>query len=572
MLHYLISTRSFADAICALTQIRYLPPLAIVSSLLWVLSPLGSQSSLRIIYTKDKRVNATTNVRYLDTGPLRSSFIEWSLNNEQSITHQHAAIDAYDATLLSIMQQPGFVLESPTDSWGNAKVPWIENLNASMNTGNWLDTTQLGGVDSYSSLTGIQVHDLPLYGTITLPIETSYISLNCTPLLQKRSFSGRPGSLHARISCPSCPSWTANYFQRCAEDPLNIWCIRLAAYLGLSNPQNNPSEDIGPFSARTISLDIWESHIYDTPRNPLEELRHGQGNAWSAKCAVFEKRVEVLVECESEKCHSTAIRYSQIDNRPANITALDYWVSHIFPNGLEPQIYAGLAPQFVSQPFTRHTEPTHVTNLFSNITEKTLSARLGAVLNTYIQNYLSCNIVEPFNVTRYLISQNLGEEEFWGPRYTSADGLSAVTVSADFGTAWANLQAHFNGYAGLFRYTAATNATITHKTEVYQADPLWITLLLLCSLTTMTIGIINIVRESRLLIPDRFDPVIGLTYNNPDLGIPWGCSTVGVEDRLRLLSKLEVQVGDLAGNEEIGKIGFALKNKVCLVRKEKLYD
>ncbi|KAI3319507.1 hypothetical protein HD806DRAFT_525491 [Xylariaceae sp. AK1471] len=570
-LHYLMTTRSSSDAISAITRISYVSPVITLSSLLWALSPLGGQASLRVLYTVQRITSTIGTIRYLDTGPLRHSLLDWSLN-EDGLSRIQQDLDAgLDATMFSAMEQPTQTLNGPTDSWGNAKIPIIDHLHDSEGSDAWWDTTRLKGADSYSSVLGIPVHEIPLTGTNDLSIETSYLKLNCSSLTRPKFYGGPVNDFNFRLSCPNCPAWNISHSsKRCKEDSSYPWCSRLAAFLGLELPHTT---NIDRVDTRTnfIIVDIWTNPDTNSHATPQEQLDRNQGYAWSTTCAVAEIHVEAKLRCESERCHANSIRYSQIDKRPPNITPLDYWASKVLPSGLNPGIQTSSIASYLRRPNEREMAPPDFDSFYSDVTAEQFSVRLGAILNTYLQIYLASNLIHPLRVSQTLTSQRSSLEDIWGPEYTPVDGLKVISKSSDLGIVWTNIRERFKGYGGSLRYYATTNVTTSNSNEVYRADPLWITLLVLCSLSGITIGIVGLICEARSLAPDRFDPVLGLTFDNTELGLPLGGSAVGVDDRLCLLNQLVVRVGDVARDEEIGRIGLAIESRVSPVRRERFY-
>lgn len=78
--------------------------------------------------------------------------------------------------------------------------------------------------------------------------------------------------------------------------------------------------------------------------------------------------------------------------------------------------------------------------------------------------------------------------------------------------------------------------------------------------------------ESRSLAPKRFDPVIGQTFDNPDFGLDPGGTTLDVDDRLRLLGQLEIQIGDVRKDWDVGRISFAVKENVAPLKLGRFYE
>ena len=123
---------------------------------LWGLSPLGGQSSLRLLSTRELSISGNQPVYYLDTSNDTRSWFDDSMGgmgNDKWIT------SIYLACLLA----PNRTLSAATDLWNNVKIPMIETLPDydPDNTANpWIPVNRSQGL-AYSSLTGLMVAGLP---------------------------------------------------------------------------------------------------------------------------------------------------------------------------------------------------------------------------------------------------------------------------------------------------------------------------------------------------------------------------------------------------------------------------
>lgn len=541
-------TRNTSSAIQALKQTRNASPLVALSILIWALSPLGGQASLRILSTINYTDTVIGLARYADTGPLRHIYTHLIMN---PLDNRNYWQNMAGAEMLTALNQPVDVYERPMDIWGNVKVPWIDKLDPG-HSGTWIDTADVRGADTYSSLIGIPIHALSPLGVKDLFIETSYLTLNCSTLRKKELYLYDPRSHEEilRISCPECPDWNNTYpYKVCAAGSSQAKRTRLATFLGLETPTTDP-----PRGANIIVVDIWPMSDYFRDEPGID--------GWSTNCTVIEKHVEVHAQCDVKGCHSEAIRHSEKDKRPANFTAFDYWAGYALSNRTLVPFDPGDAVQYLSVS-SNQTEfgGTDYDHLVSNVTEDQLSLRLGAFINSYVQIYLMCMLVRPKE------SSSLA----WGPEYVPSEGLRLWTQSSDL----QHVDYHIQGLLpteDILHLFALTNVTTSTDIEVYQAKAVWVASLLICSLTVLCLGIFGIICESRSLAPKRFDPVIGQTFDNPDFGLDPGGTTLDVDDRLRLLGQLEIQIGDVRKDWDVGRISFAVKENVAPLKLGRFYE
>lgn len=476
-----------------------------------------------------------------------------------------------DAELLTAIWQTKSTLDSPMDLWGNAKIPWIDMESNSNNTDSWLQTSNLGGADSYSSLIGLPIHDLPPSGTTELSIETSYLSFFCSPFsIMKTSDDSHRIRSNIRLSCPGCPKWNRTPSETCSADPHISQCSRLTSFLGLTDLYSNGLADIDPPTANTLIVEIRPGPgQYEAINQESTKMTHG----WSTRCDVLEKHVEVRIKCENGNCHSEAIRPSQLDTRPPNLTAFDYWATQVLPKKELLPIYEPGPVMYLSRGSNQsELEPIDVETAFSHVTEELFSLRIGAIMNTYFQIWLSLMQVRPLTTFGFQRLTGLEGTEPWGPGYIPANGLKLHTQSSD---SWQTIigkpDEFLDGRKELYWYAEANITTSVGK-EVYQPVAIWVAVLLFCSLSITCIGILGIICKSKSLAPNRFDAVFGHTYDNPDFGLDSGATTLGVDERLRLLGHLEVRVGDVRKGWDVGRIGLAMKDNVSTLKLGRSYE
>jgi hypothetical protein len=97
---------------------------------------------------------------------------------------------------------------------------------------------------------------------------------------------------------------------------------------------------------------------------------------------------------------------------------------------------------------------------------------------------------------------------------------------------------------------------------VYSPDLIWNGLLIFSSVVLLVTGCFGIIVSFLTNAPDIFDPVISQTYDNPHMRLPAGGSTLDTIDRSRLLRDVEVRVGDINCDQDVGKLVFAVAGDV----------
>ncbi|KAI1332934.1 hypothetical protein F5Y16DRAFT_407492 [Xylariaceae sp. FL0255] len=546
--------KNTSDAFVSLKYIRSVTSLITPAIFIWALSPLGGQASLRILNTRNDTFDTITTARYTDTGPLKHSWMfkwfsyvdrpgegsPWHTNNRSDQWMCHAAY-----------QQLEF-LEGPMDLWGNVKIPRIELLNDNGSDG-WIDTTEVRGVDSFSSLVGIPIHNLSGTGRHSLFIETSYLVLNCSRLEKSSAF---PRSIPDRkniemaLDCPGCPDWGMQSVEKsCSASPLPLSCQRLASFLGLKG-QFEPANPVD------INIHIFPGTIRlftDLPSN----------HSWSARCSATETRVEAHIACIGHRCHTKAVRSSRNDKRSGNLTAFDHWAGHALLDNIL------WSCQGIFLKYLTTTDPhgwsAAVPRPFSNLVGKDtadnqLSLRLASLLDGYIRSQM-----EPPGPAVSFYPTG------WGQSYTPITGLRLVTQSNDVAKVTDDID-KFYRTGNLDIRDAEANVTTNHDTEVYDPVILWAVILLMCSLTGLAVGVLGIFCDFMSRAHRVFDLVYSFTYNSENFNLKHGGTTLDIEARAEIFGDLRVRLGDLRPYSDVGYIGFALEEKVAALEHGRLYE
>ncbi|KAK3080643.1 hypothetical protein LTS18_014486 [Coniosporium uncinatum] len=121
-LELLVSCRTLATTIKSLYQLRKFSALTISILALWVLSPLGSQASLRTLLEKPSYITDIRTMSYLDTS-LNTSRNSIFTSGDMGILGL-APPNMYNALLLL----PTQAKLSPQDEWRNIRIPRLESF------------------------------------------------------------------------------------------------------------------------------------------------------------------------------------------------------------------------------------------------------------------------------------------------------------------------------------------------------------------------------------------------------------------------------------------------------------
>jgi hypothetical protein len=216
----------------------------------------------------------------------------------------------------------------------------------------------------------------------------------------------------------------------------------------------------------------------------------------------------------------------------------------------------------------QQAQESNMVNL-TRIDPQLLADRASMLLNTALQVFMA-----PGGFNGDLPTSNM---TIYGPPHIPANGVN-ITAMAVNSSAKAPLRMGADDLVAVpvLRFApfiaANTTAQVTTFAEVIRPDYGWVFVLILSSSVLVAMGITGMCLGRNVKGPDVFDPLMGLTYNNPHLNIPGSHSTLGGTDRARLLADVTVRLGDVHPYNEIGKIGLGHTAEVKQLLERRLYE
>ncbi|KAJ4340059.1 hypothetical protein N0V87_002679 [Didymella glomerata] len=565
---------------------------------LWALSPLGGQASLRLMQRTDQPSFESNKLRYLTTGPAGPAF---GITTEGFLRRKYAeAGSLYNAALLA----PLATKVGPQDIWGNVKIPSLDTFNQSApGADGWFDVLSRNLLpETYSSLVGVPIVGLSERAESNFTLEYNYLAVNCNPFTQKR-YPGQHGTDDATAT---------NYAKMNEMIPGYVW-------------RNKSQDDSHPFDAAQGRA----SFLIDTPRdlargagavvkNETEQNilmgrldgffgnynrsrlsqaesetprqltfasvyginRGGDEQGLSiTNCSLFQHHVEASIKCTGIECAVDRLRKSRTDTRPNALTQLEnfsitYAIAKEFPTAIKFNEGSSPTELFMmntsAYPFTKKAGrlfPNEVYANLSDLSPEVFSRRLSLVLNTYTQ--LSTQSTGYFGS----LTGNLSA---YGPDTLPVTDINAylpANLSATEHT-WDDWSTPFQQKVIDLDYPflgATTTATAKSTTQIFACNFAWVALLLASSIIILVTGLVAVILKRRTLGPEMFGFVASMTYENPWLNLPTGGTMLDSMERARLLKDIEVQIGDVRGDEDVGHIAFAAGVPLRKLERGRLY-
>lgn len=490
--------------------------------MLWLLSPLGGQASIRVNSPQQVSTVDSTTVYYFNNtgdgingafvGAGISSMKETSLN---SILH---------ATLLSMNQNKRH------DIWGNIRIPcWdyvVMNADSRDEEG-WYNFVQDDNTE-YSSMTGIVVSSLQDNLDTNFTLQSSEFSLTCS----------EPHFFPMNVS----KNGTARYGG-------------FAEWAGPLLIRTNMSQDI--FSNEVGNEAEWNSYLLDTnwavntsdPNQSFNVIYASQGakqvEIGAYDCAVKMMHTESDVLCKGSDCQVRRVRlHKSNSSTPGNIpfslnqASIPFnmlkWLSSA--TWMSDWYIVSPVDWYVSgsnAPFPRvdMIEYSDRDLTYRNISTDTVSVRLSSLINTAYQSSYQ------LSATSQPPSQNITALSLGLNSSTAAQGLGYTTIN--------------------------TTATTVLTQSRFVASIPWIATTIVIALIMLFCGMATLVFKYTSHAPDILGYVSSMTRDNPDfdrVDIDREGTLNGLQ-RARKLKNLVVQITSDRFKGEQGEQGyFTMRN------------
>jgi hypothetical protein len=147
---------------------RHIDKFGIIMMLVWVLSPVGGQSSLRLLSYQPRIITLGSAAWYypVEAYPFANMVYYWD-----AFQFHHVSVPYMTAIQYSTQN-----INSSMDMWGNVKIPAIKSLGtyrSDEHSDLWHKVTNESGI-TYSSLFGIPIIGLPKVGNTTFSLISHY--------------------------------------------------------------------------------------------------------------------------------------------------------------------------------------------------------------------------------------------------------------------------------------------------------------------------------------------------------------------------------------------------------------
>ncbi|CVL03946.1 uncharacterized protein FMAN_14915 [Fusarium mangiferae] len=500
VLEQLIGSQNLATAIERIFVIRTNAVIGIIILTSWLLSPLGGQSSSRLL--QDAKFDLVSNgtVYYADPA--------YQVSQSRWIDYRHSVGATYAASLLSSSKQKA----SPRDIWGLPKIPQLSHDRLDNGSYDLYDVNKsdfVSGKASYASLLGIKIQGLvrpnePTKFNFTIP--TSYFHVDCDFV---DSFDPLRGKL--------------------TKNQTNIVDLFYKF----------PS-----FSAFNILPQSWfnadgEEDDINSPYQFIYVKQMRGSQLYVVKCATHEVKVETTIHCgpgdPATTCEARQQRRLSTENQagsslyPPSVTRSDLRLKE-----LSYALYAwaqasgdkdGVQPSPSEMYLMKDENPYEFTSQLPWTKEDlakfpyVFSRRMTTAFNTYWDAGL--NPGGHTNVSYGTIPLH------------NMNGLETGQTYKD-------------------SFMNTTMGTRITTIDVYSAQRIWVGLLLFTTMVLQILAICGLIIEILIQGPDVLGFASTLTRDNPFVPLPAGGSHLDGPERARCLKNMRLELVDVRPEDETG--------------------
>ena len=400
------------------------------------------------------------------------------------------------------------------DLWGNIRLPSIERLAQNGSTA-WIDIPD-SAVLSYPSLVGLPVVGIPKAGNTTFMLPGSYLNVACDSF----DAAGNVSTNYTGLT----PGGNTDYaFTADSTAGLTIAVSQpLTVVSGTSYNVSDfiPNTSIGARDARRL---IWDSV------------------GLHAECKLYTTYVDVNISCAGSICSPSSARRSPQPPRDRNLTVFD------LGRGDALDVIGFL--QTLTQTFPEDGDED-------------------------IQSPILAYIIDPYNAVSYVdpnmtIIYDIGKECF---ELRLAQVLNAQLL---LGIEPSSLTGNFNTTA----YTQFTQeepidimAITSTEQDRLHYNRIWLGILILASLALFCIAAVATILRLITLVPDVLGTLSIAMLDNRCQSVI-GNTMWSSNERVVKMKGVQVQLGDVEPNGDIGRIGLAVpvEDVISEVQKGRFY-
>jgi hypothetical protein len=421
-------------------------------------------------------------------------------------------VNAANAILGTSLLTAGFNKKQTQDVFGNIKIPAIESIDNITAANGWVPVNATGDF-IYASMLGMPFVIPGGSGNVTFDMTTWYWRLQ-NPNMTNFVYQSDKRSSFPLLP-PYYPADNSSTFTN-ITDKNGMW------QFGIPVKFNASTQASMPF--------IFEQS------NWLGEIGK---DLTRFSATLVPQAIDVSVACVRSACRATAVRNATVESNDRsmfNWTFFNNWflnyLAKAFPIPHSGTAFPGVMERYIANPDSNPygTEDYNISlALHDRVTAPQLAARLSQVLNTYwIAHAAGSNAAAGFNTTRY--SAKMAAEN--------------------------NIR---------------NNTATFHDTQdFFHVDKAWLAVLCLATIFILLAATLSGFVTWLRIGPDAIDTISALTRGDLRLRMEAG-TTLDADERVRLLKDIELKIGDIYSEQEVGGISIGRSQDTVSLEKTRVY-
>ncbi|CAM1509498.1 Fc.00g032370.m01.CDS01 [Cosmosporella sp. VM-42] len=404
-LEQLMGSRTLGSTFLTQIQLGSYNLLGFSLLLVWVFSPFGGQSLLRMLDLRLSTVVHSSNIIRFDS-EAQSNFADWTPGSASGAASTEEWLSILDSMYNALLLSPDSVKYDSMDLWTNLKIPMLQSYGNE--SSEWQQVPRVGF--EYSALVGFPLTNVSK-GNTSFSIETSYVQLECAKP-QKIDFEDGgeiPLNVTGFGSLPEpVPNGTWYGLPLNGTTDAATWNLGLDTFVDTiwrnfsfyddRGIEKSQTERPGMFTNETgieagPTKLLFQAELSDNPNSPPDHV--------NTTCGVSQKYVESWVTCSRTNqlarpnCTVVEQRDSQKPHSPENISQLSFPLIFSYISGRLPRAtnhrstnsQADLSLNYIQNPSVLdvgklYTQKSRLA--LENVTEEVFSYRLGQLINTYL--------------------------------------------------------------------------------------------------------------------------------------------------------------------------------------------
>ncbi|RSL69957.1 hypothetical protein CEP54_002034 [Fusarium duplospermum] len=394
-LEQLLGSQTVGSTVLTHAKLCFMNPLAAGLLFIWIFSPLGGQSLLRILSS------------HLEPVVQNSTIVHFDSDSASILAHPEPTTEGGLSGSDELIRYLGNWYNG-MDLWGNVKIPF---LSEESNPHNWSQMSWSPDLNYFSSFAGYPVANVST-GNSTFSMQTSYLQLNCSKQQSKTwgfkynitllenfyewdNVTYQNGTIYG-ITDSGGTTTTWNFGVDRFVDPFWLNTSLLSERLGWGRPHTTAFKRPFIFENETGIESRPATLFLDAEIMPGGSAEEDWPYSVTAQCEMKQKYIESRVSCSRspttpQNCTVVAQRPSRRRHAPEDISILSFpstlhWVSWGLPkaSGTNPSARADLSIRYLIDSKTGHTTKAITFGEFEKLDDALFSRRLSQLFNTYL--------------------------------------------------------------------------------------------------------------------------------------------------------------------------------------------